>query len=96
MPYCEERRRAFARRSKIDNEGVTSVDAKHLQAELFNICNEAISQARAEQKISPSLITAVHKVVVDSGVRVGASAGDGSHPLWNLVDQLEDFSFIDQ
>lgn len=77
-----------------DNEGITTNDAKNLQAELFNICHEAISQARAEEKISPALISAVHKVVVDSGVRVGASTADMDHPLWKVVDQLEDFNFI--
>jgi hypothetical protein len=78
-----------------DNQGITTNDAKHLQAELFNICHEAIQQSRQEEKISPALISAVHKVVIDSGVRVGASAADMDHPLWKVVDQLEDFSFIE-
>ena len=76
------------------NEGVTTSDAKNLQAELFSICHEAISQARAEEKISPALISSIHKVVVDSGVRVGIGAAGTDHPLWNLVDQIEDFNFI--
>jgi len=78
-----------------DNEGVTSSDAKNLQAELFTICHEAINQARAAENISPALISSIHKVVADSGVRVSASASDSNHPLWNLAEQLEDISFID-
>ena len=78
-----------------DNKGITTNDAKNLQAELFNICHEAISQARAEEKISPALISSIHKVVVDSGVRVGTSAADKDHPLWSITEQLEDLDFID-
>ena len=45
--------------------------------------------------LSPALISSIHKVVESSGVQVGASAADADHPLWNLVDQLEEVNFID-
>ena len=80
----------------IDNEGVTTSDAKNLQAELYSICAEAIGQARAQGNITPSLITSIHKVVQDAGVQVGSSVADHDHPLWRVVDQLEDFSFLEK
>ena len=78
----------------VDNEGVTTRDAKNLQAELFTICHQAIQQAREEEKITPALISSIHKVVSDSGVQVGAAAADMDHPIWKVVDELEDLNFL--
>ena len=84
-----------ARPSRSENQGVTTSDAKHLQAELYNLCHQAMSDAKAEGKIQASLITAVNNVIKDAGVTVSSSSLDNDHPLWKLVENTEDLQFTD-
>ena len=74
---------------------VTNADGKFLQRQLFNAANMALNDAMADRKVTPALLSSIHRICMDNGVVAGDAGQDALEALAAVLDEADEFDFND-
>ena len=93
MPYCEDKRRALARRSKMDSEGVSSIYNGAFSKSVtftFNCChswsaNFPVLNANIFHEKSGKLIAKPYTILEQSDVKIGVIGVMGIDAFYNTM-----------